>query len=342
MRGNVKFFSPQKGFGFVTGPDGVDRHFGQRELPKGYVPQSGDEIDFSSGRGPKGPNATRVKLIKKAAPAAEPTTGKPAASAKAAPAQASEARKVEPSAPKGVGIDVLALDEYTEGDSLIVPVWVLVKEDGITVIGTKVEFSAKGAILIEPKPKLDTDGSGKVAFDVHLPKDALRANFLVKAMRKEIPARWQKGTGVVIETPTPTAPSNVDLQVTPAQAKEWMVFSISALAANKLVSSELAITVRSVNNSVLSMRQAGSLEWEHSKETVFACKGGRLTLQIRLANLAPGLNGDSVVFGIQGEAKEFSPFYVSGVLYPVPQAAPRSNNVETTQPTTTEKEPTVL
>lgn len=322
MKGNVKWFDSKRGIGFIKGPDGQDRFFRQRELPKGLVPGEGDEVEFTSNKGPKGFFATRITLVAAAGQ-------KPAESTKVKKTQAEpEAKEVASPPPKGVGISIIALDERTEGDNTIVPVWALVKEDGNPVIGTKVELSAKGSNTIEPKAKLDTDETGKVIFYATFPKDLASSLFLVRALRKEVSAPWEKGKGIVTDAPV-TALGILDLQVKPAPAPEWMVFDIAVTAAKKLVTAEIGITIRPLNGSVLSVREAGSPAWERARETIFPCKGGRLTVQVRIAQLPAGLAGDDVVFGIEGQAVQSQPFYISGI-YLVPRGAEQGEN---TQPT---------
>ena len=63
--GTVKWFNPDKGFGFITQDNGPDLfvHFsgiagdGYKNLDEN------DKVEYEVGSGPKGPNATNVRKI---------------------------------------------------------------------------------------------------------------------------------------------------------------------------------------------------------------------------------------------------------------------------------------
>ena len=61
-KGTVKFFNGSKGFGFITPEDGNDLFFHISEI-QGMEPRDGDKVEFEVGQGPKGPCATKVKVI---------------------------------------------------------------------------------------------------------------------------------------------------------------------------------------------------------------------------------------------------------------------------------------
>jgi cold shock protein len=64
-KGKVKWFSNQKGYGFVTSEDGKDVfiHF-SAITGEGYKSLAeGDEVEFEVTQGPKGDQATNVKKI---------------------------------------------------------------------------------------------------------------------------------------------------------------------------------------------------------------------------------------------------------------------------------------
>lgn len=65
MRGKVKWFSKEKGYGFITGEDGEDRYFDVRSVKGSELPDYGDIVEFEHQEGKKGPRATNVVIIEK-------------------------------------------------------------------------------------------------------------------------------------------------------------------------------------------------------------------------------------------------------------------------------------
>jgi len=63
--GTVKWFSPEKGFGFITveGGDDVFVHFTAIDMAGYKVLEEGQRVAFEVGRGPKGVQAESVKVI---------------------------------------------------------------------------------------------------------------------------------------------------------------------------------------------------------------------------------------------------------------------------------------
>lgn len=65
MTGTVKWFNENKGFGFITGEDGVDifAHFSQINS-EGYKSlEEGQKVSFDKTRGQKGPQAENITVI---------------------------------------------------------------------------------------------------------------------------------------------------------------------------------------------------------------------------------------------------------------------------------------
>ena len=58
-KGTVKWFNPDKGFGFIEQENGEDLFGHKNEVQNGYL-QEGDKVEFTIGEGPKGPCATQV------------------------------------------------------------------------------------------------------------------------------------------------------------------------------------------------------------------------------------------------------------------------------------------
>lgn len=62
MEGKVKWFSEEKGFGFIVGSDGVERFFGVRDIKGVDLPKNGSSVNFEAAEGKKGPIATDVTI----------------------------------------------------------------------------------------------------------------------------------------------------------------------------------------------------------------------------------------------------------------------------------------
>ena len=66
MSGTVKWFNAEKGFGFITGDDGVDvfAHFSQIQVDGYKSLEEGQEVTFDVVQGQKGPQAENIQITR--------------------------------------------------------------------------------------------------------------------------------------------------------------------------------------------------------------------------------------------------------------------------------------
>ena len=63
-KGRVKWFSDQKGFGFIEVEGAKDVFVHRTAIQgEGFIPKEGDQVEFEITEGPKGPNATNVRVV---------------------------------------------------------------------------------------------------------------------------------------------------------------------------------------------------------------------------------------------------------------------------------------
>ncbi len=65
MKGTVKWFSGEKGYGFITSEDGSDvfAHFSQIAMDGYKVLEENDQVEFDVEDGERGPQATNIQKI---------------------------------------------------------------------------------------------------------------------------------------------------------------------------------------------------------------------------------------------------------------------------------------
>ncbi len=65
LKGTVKWFNAEKGFGFITGEDGKDcfAHFSEIQKDGFKTLEEGEEVTFEVTQGQKGPQASNIKSL---------------------------------------------------------------------------------------------------------------------------------------------------------------------------------------------------------------------------------------------------------------------------------------
>ncbi len=65
LKGTVKWFNAEKGFGFISGEDGKEyfAHFSQIQKDGFKSLEEGEEVTFEVTQGQKGPQASNIKSL---------------------------------------------------------------------------------------------------------------------------------------------------------------------------------------------------------------------------------------------------------------------------------------
>ena len=63
MKGKVKMFNVERGFGFVTGEDGKDVYVHSTAITGGAVLAVGDSVEYDVESGERGPRAKNLKKL---------------------------------------------------------------------------------------------------------------------------------------------------------------------------------------------------------------------------------------------------------------------------------------
>lgn len=62
MKGKVKWFSADKGYGYLIAEDGTEHYFNVRHIQGSDLPRNGDEVAFEPAPGKRGPIAKQVQI----------------------------------------------------------------------------------------------------------------------------------------------------------------------------------------------------------------------------------------------------------------------------------------
>ncbi len=63
MKGKVKMFNAERGFGFITGEDGKDTYFHKTAVEGGATISVGDSVEYDVEQGDRGTRAKNVRKV---------------------------------------------------------------------------------------------------------------------------------------------------------------------------------------------------------------------------------------------------------------------------------------
>ena len=63
MKGNVKWYNPRKGYGFIQGEDGQDVFVHRTDIPLGVFLNEGDAVEYQIENTNRGLKATNIKKL---------------------------------------------------------------------------------------------------------------------------------------------------------------------------------------------------------------------------------------------------------------------------------------
>ena len=63
MKGNIKWFNPRKGYGFITGEDGKEIFVHQNDIPMGTNLNEEDKVEYEVEKTEKGNKAINIKKL---------------------------------------------------------------------------------------------------------------------------------------------------------------------------------------------------------------------------------------------------------------------------------------
>jgi len=65
QQGRIKWFSSEKGYGFIVGDDNIERYYNVRDIQGADLPQQGDTVAFLHRQGKKGARAAEIHLMQR-------------------------------------------------------------------------------------------------------------------------------------------------------------------------------------------------------------------------------------------------------------------------------------